>query len=125
MLFIRKNCLWIFCAEYSETDREISACWAVILMRSIEGIGMAGLLTENAEWIDTAVCILNYEIPRQNYPNGVNKEMSLRYQSFFMEAVGLLSLTMKQCGRQIPERTFIISIWRAGMLTAGRKIIIR
>lgn len=66
-------------------------------------IGMAGLLTGCAEWIDTAVSILNYEIPRQNYPDGVNKEMSLHYQSFFMEAVGLLSLTMKQCGRQIPS----------------------
>lgn len=66
-------------------------------------LGMAGLLTECAEWIDTAVYILNYEIPRQNYPDGVNREMSLHYQSFFMEAVGLLSLTMKQCGRQIPS----------------------
>lgn len=66
-------------------------------------IGMAGLLTDHTEWIETAVYILNYEIPRQNYPDGVNKEMSLHYQSFFMEAVGLLSLTMKQCGRQIPS----------------------
>ena len=66
-------------------------------------LGMAGLLTGCAEWIDTAIYILNYEIPRQNYPDGVNKEMSLHYQSFFMEAVGLLSLTMKQCGRQIPS----------------------
>lgn len=66
-------------------------------------MGMAGLLTDCAEWLDTAVYILNYEIPRQNYPDGVNKEMSLHYQSFFMEAVGLLSLTMKQCGRQIPS----------------------
>ena len=66
-------------------------------------IGMAGLLTDHTEWMETAVYILNYEIPRQNYPDGVNKEMSLHYQSFFMEAVGLLSLTMKQCGRQIPS----------------------
>lgn len=66
-------------------------------------IGMAGLLAGCSEWIDTAVYILNYEIPRQNYPDGVNREMSLHYQSFFMEAVGLLSLTMKQCGRQIPS----------------------
>ncbi len=66
-------------------------------------IGMAGLLTDHTEWMETAVYILNYEIPRQNYPDGVNKEMSLHYQSFFMEAVGLLSLTMKQRGRQIPS----------------------
>ena len=69
----------------------------------VAAIGMAGLLTGCAEWINTAVYILNYEIPRQNYPDGVNREMSLHYQSFFMEAVGLLSLTMKQCGRQIPS----------------------
>lgn len=66
-------------------------------------LGMAGLLTDCREWIDTAIYILNYEIPRQNYPDGVNREMSLHYQSFFMEAVGLFSLTMKQCGRQIPS----------------------
>lgn len=66
-------------------------------------MGMAGLLTDYTEWIDTAVYILNYEIPRQNYPDGVNRELSLHYQSFFMEAVGVLSLTMKKCGRQIPS----------------------
>ena len=67
-------------------------------------IGMAGCLFACGEWFDIAVYILNYEIPRQNYRDGVNREMSLHYQSFFMEAVGLFALTIKQGGGHIPSR---------------------
>ena len=67
-------------------------------------IGMAGCLFVCGEWLETAIYILNYEIPRQNYKDGVNREMSLHYQSFFMEAVGLLALTIKQSGGHIPTR---------------------
>ena len=65
-------------------------------------MGMAGIVMECEEWIETALSILNHEIPRQNYKDGVNKEVSLHYQSFFMEAVGLLMLTMQSEGRNIP-----------------------
>ncbi len=65
-------------------------------------IGMAGLCFEHEPWRDLAVTVLNYEIPRQNYHDGVNKEQSLHYQAFFMEAVGLLMMTIKKNKRNIP-----------------------
>ncbi|MBE5847917.1 MAG: heparinase [Lachnospiraceae bacterium] len=65
-------------------------------------IGMAGLCFEHDPWRDLAVTVLNYEIPRQNYHDGVNKEQSLHYQAFFMEAVGLLMMTLKKNKRNIP-----------------------
>lgn len=65
-------------------------------------MGIAGSVLADEEWIQTAFSILEHEIPRQNYPDGVNKEVSLHYQSFFMEAVGLLALTMEKTGKMIP-----------------------
>ncbi len=65
-------------------------------------IGIAGLCFDYEPWRDLAVTVLNEEIPRQNYHDGVNKEMSLHYQAFFMEAVGLLMMTLRKNGRNIP-----------------------
>lgn len=67
-------------------------------------MGIAGIVMECEEWYETAFSILQYEIGRQNYSDGVNKEMSLHYQSFFMEAVGLLALTMKVNNMQMPQK---------------------
>lgn len=66
-------------------------------------MGIAGIVTGCGEWYETAFSILQYEIGRQNYKDGVNKEASLHYQSFFMEAVGLLMLTMQISGIQTPQ----------------------
>ena len=53
-------------------------------------IGQSGILFEKQEWIDFAVKTLTREFSIQNFSDGVNKEQSLHYQAFFMEAVGLL-----------------------------------
>lgn len=66
-------------------------------------MGIAGIVTECGEWYETAFSILQHEIGRQNYKDGVNKEASLHYQAFFMEAVGLLMLTMQTNGIQTPQ----------------------
>lgn len=65
-------------------------------------MGIAGIVMECEEWVETALSILNHEISRQNYKDGVNKEVSLHYQSFFMEAVGQFMLVMQHDGRNIP-----------------------
>lgn len=65
-------------------------------------LGLAGIVMDCEEWQEEAFFILKREIPRQNYRDGVNKEVSLHYQSFFMEAVGLLTLVWQKNGRQIP-----------------------
>ena len=57
-------------------------------------VGMSGILFGKKEWIQLSVSILTKELPRQNYEDGVNKEMSLHYQSFVMEAYGILWLSL-------------------------------
>lgn len=79
-------------------------------------MGIAGIVMAHEEWTETALSILNHEIPRQNYKDGVNKEVSLHYQSFFMEAVGLLMLTMQRDGRSIPLH------WRTVMQKMSRYV---
>lgn len=53
-------------------------------------IGQTGILCDHQPWIKLAVDILTRELPLQNYSDGVNKELSLHYQSFYMEAMGLM-----------------------------------
>lgn len=65
-------------------------------------MGIAGIVMEQEAWEKTAFSIFDREIVRQNYADGVNKEVSLHYQSFFMEAAGLLMLTMERAGKSIP-----------------------
>lgn len=77
-------------------------------------MGIAGIVMDCGEWYDLAVSVLQYEIGRQNYKDGVNKEASLHYQSFFMEAVGLLMLAMTAGGRNIPQN------WRNTMCRMSR-----
>lgn len=69
----------------------------------VAAMGIASIVTGCEEWYETAFSILQYEIGRQNYKDGVNKEASLHYQSFFMEAVGLLMLTMQANDIQPPQ----------------------
>lgn len=79
-------------------------------------MGMAGLVMDCELWYETAFSILQYEIGRQNYSDGVNREVSLHYQSFFMEAVGLLMLTMKVSGMHIPQN------WRNTLCKMSRYV---
>lgn len=52
-------------------------------------IGQTGILCGYFPWIKLASEILTKELPLQNYPDGVNRELSLHYQAFYMEAMGL------------------------------------
>lgn len=65
-------------------------------------VGMSGILFEKEEWIQTSVQILTEELPKQNCEDGVNREMSLHYQSFVMEAYGILWLALKHNHREVP-----------------------
>ena len=53
-------------------------------------IGQTGVLCDYKPWIDLAETVLTRELSLQNYSDGVNKELSLHYQSFYMEAMGLM-----------------------------------
>lgn len=53
-------------------------------------IGHSGILFSHKPWLDLSLTILTRELGLQNYSDGVNKELSLHYQSFYMEAMGLM-----------------------------------
>lgn len=65
-------------------------------------IGQTGVLCNYTPWIKLAVDILTRELPLQNYSDGINKELSLHYQSFYMEAMGLMMRLLIKNGIEVP-----------------------
>ena len=86
------------------------------LIVEMYAVALVGILTGYAPWRNEALKILTEELPRQNYPDGVNKEMSLHYQSFIMEAYGLLWLQMMKNHIEVP------TVWKS-YLTAMTEFI--
>lgn len=66
-------------------------------------IGISGVIYGKNEWYEKAISILNEQLFCQNYVDGVNKEHSLHYQCFVMEAVTLLMLILKRNDIQFPD----------------------
>lgn len=65
-------------------------------------IGQSGILFGYQPWIDLSISVLTRELPLQNYSDGVNKEASLHYQLFYMEAMGLMTRLLIKNGLSIP-----------------------
>lgn len=65
-------------------------------------IGVAGYAFNNETWKRLALRILSEELLKQNYPDGVNKELSLHYQTFGMEAYCLFAHVMRTNGDEVP-----------------------
>lgn len=86
------------------------------LIVEMYAVALVGILTDYAPWKDEALKILTEELPRQNYADGVNKEMSLHYQSFVMEAYGLLWLLMVKNHIEVP------TVWKS-YLTAMTEFV--
>ncbi len=66
-------------------------------------IGQSGILFQYQPWIALAIKILTQELTKQNYSDGINKELSLHYQSFYMEAMGLMMRLMVKNGIKVPR----------------------
>ena len=66
-------------------------------------MSLAGLAFGYEKWTALGTGILTDELPRQNYSDGVNKELSLHYQLFVMEAYALTAHALRANGRTIPE----------------------
>ena len=73
------------------------------LIVEMYSVALVGIISGCSHWKNEALKILTEELPRQNYSDGVNKEMSIHYQSFVMEAYGLLWLLMLKNNIEIPE----------------------
>ena len=65
------------------------------LLVEATAIGLAGYAFDNSQWKELACKILSEELDKQNYVDGVNKELSLHYQTFGMEAYLLLMHVMQ------------------------------
>lgn len=76
------------------------------LIVEMYAVGLAGIVFNHGGWVKKAIKLLTQELQRQNYADGVNREMSLHYQSFIMEAYGLLIRAMEWNKIQVPD------IWR-------------
>lgn len=74
------------------------------LLVEATAIAFAGFAFGNDDWKQLAIRILNEELLKQNYTDGVNKEMSLHYQTFGMEAYALVMHLMKASGMQVPQK---------------------
>ena len=73
------------------------------LIVEMYAVGLSGIFFDYKNWQKVAIDILTEELSRQNYCDGVNKEMSLHYQSFVMEAYGLLMIEMLHNNISIPQ----------------------
>ena len=58
------------------------------LIIEMYAVALMGIVADFKPWREEAISILTEELSKQNYEDGVNKEMSLHYQSFVMEAYG-------------------------------------
>ncbi len=61
------------------------------LLVEAAAIGIAGFAFHFSPWKELAIRLLTEELTKQNYSDGVNKELSLHYQTFGMEAYLLLA----------------------------------
>ncbi|MEG2908012.1 MAG: alginate lyase family protein [Erysipelotrichaceae bacterium] len=73
------------------------------LIVEMYAVCLAGVFFEYKPWIKYSSKILTKELKKQNHIDGVNKEMSLHYQSFIMEAYGLLMLIFNKNNIHIPN----------------------
>lgn len=73
------------------------------LLVEATAIAFAGFAFDNNEWKQLGIRILEDELQKQNYNDGVNKEMSLHYQTFGMEAFALVMHLMQVNGMAVPQ----------------------
>lgn len=66
-------------------------------------LGITGVTFEISQWIELSIGTLTAEISKQNHADGVNKEQSIHYQTFVMEAYALFVLTLRKNGLSCPE----------------------
>jgi len=69
-------------------------------------VGQTGILTGHAPWIRLACNIIDKQFEIQNYSDGVNKEGSLHYHSFYLEAVGLFTRLLEKNGEKIDSKWY-------------------
>lgn len=72
------------------------------LLVEATAIAYAGFALDYKPWKHLAIRILDEELLKQNYEDGVNMEMALHYQTFGMEAYALVMHLMQRNGMAVP-----------------------
>ena len=67
------------------------------------GVGVAAIVFGKYDWLDEVEAIISDELHHQVYQDGVNKEQSLHYQLFVMEALCLLVHVLRRSGHAVPD----------------------
>lgn len=65
------------------------------------GVGIVALVFGEQAWLSESVALLEREVTRQTYADGVNKEQALHYQLFVMEALCLFAHVLKASGKEL------------------------
>lgn len=73
------------------------------LLVEMTAIGLAGYAFDIPEWRKLAIETLTEQLPRQTFPDGVNREVSLHYHSFALEAYLLMAHVMLASGETLPS----------------------
>jgi hypothetical protein len=66
-------------------------------------IGICGLYFSNDQWLKLSLDVLEYEFDRQTFEDGVNKEQSIHYHTFVMEAMSLLIIMLRNNRIRYPK----------------------
>ena len=67
-------------------------------------VALAGAALGRDSWLRQAIKVLDRELDRQFAPDGVNREMSLHYHAFAMEAYLLTMHAARAAGAEVPDR---------------------
>ena len=67
------------------------------------GVAVASIVFNQTQWLDEALELLRFEVELQTYADGVNKEQSLHYELFVMEALCLVSHVLNAAGKNLPK----------------------
>lgn len=91
------NCVNYVCRHYSRYSSANNH-----LLVEMAAVGMAGYAFGIPRWKTLAIETLTGQLPRQTFPDGVNREVSLHYHSFALEAYMLMAHVIKSSGEKLP-----------------------
>lgn len=93
------NGAWVMAAHVRQHYSRHSSANNHTVVEAV-GVGIAAAAFGEKGWLCEAVSLLEAEVARQTWPDGVNKEQALHYQLFVMEALCLLSHALRASGRE-------------------------
>ena len=89
------NHVSIFYSRYSSANNHLIIEMIVL--------GIIGVSFEQEKWVERSAETLSEALILQNHPDGINKEQSIHYQFFIMEAVALFILRLESQGLPFPK----------------------